>query len=309
MRIASPRSGVGGCEAGTDRSQDASHGRSRRCRPDRFRLRIAFRPDPRHARNRKHLRVDLAVIAVRGVTCGCDGPTALHRRAKQRASWLARHLAPPNGVPSRDCIRRLLMALGKEIVAQIVAGGGDCVIAVKDNQPRLGAAIREFFGEHLERDVEDLRCRCRETRDEGQGRIRERSDFLAKAPRDFAPGKEWPWIEAIGCAVRVAQHADGAESDEARYYPSTRDLSGERFGEAVRGHWSIESMRWVLDVTFREDEHRARERSLGNNLSGLRRFAVTLLKRHPDKDSLRGKRMSSMINTEYLAQVLLLQRI
>ena len=113
MRVASPRSGVRGCEAGTDRSQDASHGQTRRCRLDRFRLRIAFRPDPRHARNRKHLLIDLAVTAVCGVICGCDGPTALHRRAKQRASWLARHLAPPNGVPSRDCIRRLLMVLGK----------------------------------------------------------------------------------------------------------------------------------------------------------------------------------------------------
>ena len=48
-------------------------------------------------------------------------------------------------------------------------------------------------------------------------------------------------------------------------------------------------MHWVLDVNFREDDSRTRERTLGNNLSWLRRFAVTLLKRHPEKDSLRGK--------------------
>src|SRR5215218_2695668 len=70
--------------------------------------------DPRHTRNRKHLMVDIAVIAVCGVICGCDGPTAIHRWAKHRAPWLAGHLALPNGIPSRDCIRRLLVALKPE---------------------------------------------------------------------------------------------------------------------------------------------------------------------------------------------------
>src|SRR5215217_4718321 len=56
--------------------------------------------DPRHTRNRKHLLVDIVVIAVCGVICGCDGPTAIHRWATHRASWLAQHLAVPNGIPS-----------------------------------------------------------------------------------------------------------------------------------------------------------------------------------------------------------------
>jgi predicted transposase YbfD/YdcC len=363
--------------------------------------------DPRHARNRKHLLVDIAVIAVCGIICGCDGPTAIHRWAKHRAPWLAQHLALPHGVPSRDCIRRLLMvlkpeafqrcfrawisdaiptdaddpdrlvaidgkacrrshdrakdlgalhivsawaseqgiALGqvatdaksneitaipqllgqielagplitidamgcqKEIVKQVVTGGGDCVIAVKDNQPKLLAAIRAFFLDHLERDLEELRYRHHETRDDGHGRIDERSYLLAKVPRDFAPGKEWPWVKAIGYAVRITRHDDGTESDEVRYYLSSRYLGGQRFGEAVRGHWGIESMHWVLDVNFREDESRTRERTLGNNLSWLRRFAVTLLKRHPEKDSLRGKMMSCMLSTDFLTQVLSLQHV
>src|ERR1044071_8212147 len=70
--------------------------------------------DPRHLRNRKHLLVDIAVIAVCGILCGCDGPTAIHRWAKHRESWLAQPLALPNGIPSRDCIRRLLVALKPE---------------------------------------------------------------------------------------------------------------------------------------------------------------------------------------------------
>jgi predicted transposase YbfD/YdcC len=363
--------------------------------------------DPRHARNRKHLLVDIAVIAVCAIICGCDGPTAIHRWARHRQSWLAQFLALPNGIPSRDCIRRTLIvlkpdafqrcfqawisdtiladasspdrlvaidgktcrgsrdrakdlgalhivsawateqgiALGqvatdaksneitaipqlleqidlkgtlitidamgcqKEIVERVVKGGGDCVIAVKDNQPKLADAIQTFFLDQMESDMKCLKHRHHETREDGHGRSDDRYYYLAGVPRDFACGGDWPWVKAIGCSVRITRHGDGSETDEVRYYLSSRYLSGRRFAEAVRGHWGIEAMHWVLDVNFREDDSRTRERTLGNNLSWLRRFAVTLLKRHPDKDSLRGKMMSCMLNTDYLTQVLLLQHV
>jgi predicted transposase YbfD/YdcC len=362
--------------------------------------------DPRHPRNRKHLLVDIVVIAVCAMVCGCDGPTAIHRWAVNRRDWLGRFLALPNGIPSRDCIRRLLMALkpeafqdcfrdwitqavrsdddgpgrlialdGKtcrgshdaarglgplhivsawaseegialgqvateeksneitaipllleridltdsvitidamgcqrEIAGDIVAGGGDFVIGVKENQPKLREAIEAYFAEHLERDLEDLRYRCHETSEAAHGRIDERSYFLTRIPRDFALQGEWPWIKAIGYALRVTQHADGRETDETRFYILSRYLSGKRFSEAVRGHWGIESMHWVLDVNFREDDSRTRERTLGNNLSWLRRFAVSLLKRHPINDSLRGKMMRCMMSTEFLTEILTLQQ-
>ena len=72
------------------------------------------RSTTRDTRNRKHLPVDIAVIAVCAIICGCDGPTAIHRWAKHRQSWLAQSLALPNGIPSRDCIRRLLIVLKPE---------------------------------------------------------------------------------------------------------------------------------------------------------------------------------------------------
>ena len=67
--------------------------------------------DPRHTRNRQHLLVDVIVICVAAVICGCDGPTAIHRWAVARKDWLAEHLSLPNGIPSRDCIRRILIAI------------------------------------------------------------------------------------------------------------------------------------------------------------------------------------------------------
>ncbi len=362
--------------------------------------------DPRHTRNRKHLLVDIVVIAVCGMVCGCDGPTAIHRWAANRRGWLEQFLTLPNGIPSRDCIRRLLMALKpeafrkcfqdwiahairtgdggsdrliaidgktcrgshdaaqglgplhivsawaseegialgqvatdeksneitaipllleqieltgslitidamgcqKEIARRGVEGGGDFVISVKDNQPTLRETIEAYFAKPLERDPEDLRYRSHETSEAAHGRLDERSYFLTRVPRDFALKEEWPWIQAIGYALRVTQHADGRETDQTRFYILSRYLSGKRFSEAVRGHWSIESMHWVLDVTFREDDSRTRERALGNNLSWLRRFAVTLLKHHPVNDSLRGKMLRCLMNTEFLTEVLTLQR-
>lgn len=361
--------------------------------------------DPRHTRNRKHLFIDIVVIAVCGLVCGCDGPTAIRRWATNRTDWLKGFLALPNGIPSRDCIRNLLMvlqpeafqrcfqdwianaivieeggparlvaidgktlrrshdvahglgplhivsawaseqgialgqvateeksneitaipqllkqielkkalitidALGcqKDIARDIVAGGGDFVIAVKDNQPKLAEAIRACVLAQLDRDREGVASRECDTTDRGHGRVDERLYFLTPVPSDFAVAKEWPWIKAIGYAVRITRHPDGRETDEVRYYVLSRFLSGKRFAEAVRGHWGIESMHWVLDVVFREDESRTRERILGNNLSWLRRFAVTLLKRHPIKDSIRGKMIRCLMNTQFLDEVLTLQ--
>ena len=363
--------------------------------------------DPRHTRNRKHQLVEVIVICVAGILCGCDGPTAIHRWAKERQDWLRQHLTLANGIPSRDCLRRVLIALKpqafqncfqswiaaaippvtpdanapplrrliaidgktcrgshdagknlgalhivsawaseegialgqvateaksneitaipellrqielkdtivtidamgcqKEIVSQIVQGGGDCVIAVKKNQPKLEQAIADFFDEAIENDFEDRPYRHQESCDEGHGRSDERVYFLARVPKDFAPAKDWPEVKAIGYALRYTMQDDGEETVQIRYYISTRYLSGKRFAEAVRGHWSIESMHWVLDVTFREDAHRTRERNLANNLSWIRRFAISLLKRHPAKDSIKGKMLRCAYNTDFLHEVL-----
>jgi predicted transposase YbfD/YdcC len=186
-----------------------------------------------------------------------------------------------------------------------VEGEGDFVLAVKDNQRKLRQAIERHFTEHLAKDFEELQYRHHESEEEGHGRFDERAYFLTRVPKDFAVKAEWPWVKAIGYAVRFTQHADGRLSHEVRYYIVSRYLSGKRFGEAVRGHWGIEAMHWVLDVNFREVDSRTRVRTLGNNLSWLRRFAITRLKQHPMKESIRGKMQIAGWNPDFLAEVLM----
>ena len=155
----------------------------------------------------------------------------------------------------------------KAIAKQIVTEKRHFVIAVKDNQPKLFQTIRDFFCDHLERDLEELRYREYETEDVGHGRIDERAYLVTKIPKDFAMKKEWPWIKAIGYAVRLTIHADGRETHDVRYYILSRYLSGPRFGEAVRGHWGIECQRPnLLDRHAAEKfyaEHRTARRDAG----------------------------------------------
>ena len=90
------------------------------------------------------------------------------------------------------------------------------------------------------------------------------------------------------------------------HYISSLSRHGRRFAGYVRGHWSIENtLHWVLDMTFREDESRVRERRLADNLGWLRRLALTLLKQHPGKQSIAMKRRLSGWSIDFLMQVLM----
>ena len=92
---------------------------------------------------------------------------------------------------------------------------------------------------------------------------------------------------------------------EIRYYISSLAVGVKRFAQAVRSHWSIENTcHWSLDVTYREDESRIREKHLRENCAWLNRFTLSLLKQHPGRDSLVMKRRSCGWNEDFLLEVL-----
>jgi len=201
------------------------------------------------------------------------------------------------------------MGCQKDIAKKIVDGKGDYVLAVKENQPKLYEAVREFFSDQRldERMNTPHREHC--TSEQGHGRQEERYYVLAKLPADFVLQRQWPGLKAIGMALRVNTNKDGTTSCEERYFISSRYLSGRRFAEAVRGHWGIEnSLHWVLDVSFDEDQSRTRERHMANNLAWLRRFAISLLKRHPEKTSIIGRSRMAGWNNDFLLEVLVRAR-
>ena len=97
---------------------------------------------------------------------------------------------------------------------------------------------------------------------------------------------------------------DGKEAVEVRYYISSLALDVKRLARAVRGHWGIEnSCHWSLDMTFREDESRIRQEALRENFAWLNRFALSLLKQHPGRQSLVMKRRSCGWSDAFLMEV------
>ena len=110
-------------------------------------------------------------------------------------------------------------------------------------------------------------------------------------------------MKSIGLATSHCLR-DGKETAEVRYYISSLEVDARQFARAVRGHWSIEnSCHWSLDMTFSEDESRLRERQLRENFAWLNRFALSLLKQHPDRQSLVMKRRSCGWSDTFLMEV------
>jgi len=198
------------------------------------------------------------------------------------------------------------MGCQKEIAQKIVGAKADYVLAVKDNQPKLCEAIRDFFTDHLEDDLKQVSHRRHETHEKGHGRTDDRYYYLAKLPEDFPLADEWAGLKAIGMAVRVTEHTDGRASDDVRYYITSRYMGGKKFADAVRGHWGIEnSLHWQLDVTFQEDQCRIRKGHADANFSLLRRMALSLLKNNKTKKvGVKNKRLCAAWDDNYLLQVL-----
>jgi predicted transposase YbfD/YdcC len=98
---------------------------------------------------------------------------------------------------------------------------------------------------------------------------------------------------------------DGHETDEVRFFISSLEVNVKRFARAIRSHWGIENTcHWSLDITYREDESRIRERLLAQNMAWLYRFTLSLLKQHPKKQSLVMKRRCCGWDDNFLLEVL-----
>jgi predicted transposase YbfD/YdcC len=193
------------------------------------------------------------------------------------------------------------MGTQKAIAEQIIAGGADYVLALKGNQEALHQAVIGSVDEQLEGDLTDAREHV--TAEKGHGREETRTYLQLPAPEGLPGFTLWERLRSIGmvtsCCVR-----DGREAIETRYYVGSLGVDVKRFARAVRGHWGIENAcHWVLDMTFREDESRARERHLRENLAWLNRFVLSLLKQHPGRQSGAMKRRSCGWSDAFLMEV------
>lgn len=196
------------------------------------------------------------------------------------------------------------MGCQKAIAKKIIDGNGDYTFAVKDNHPKLSEAIADAFNEAYETGLVESGFRSKTVREKGHGRIEERSYCVASLPESMkALASAWPGLKSIGQAINSTIVGD-KESNEVRYYISSRLPRVSEFSSSVRKHWGIESMHWVLDVVFGEDASRIRTGHATENMSFTRRFVTSLLKQDTSKSSLKGKRKRAGWNTDFLETLL-----
>jgi predicted transposase YbfD/YdcC len=194
------------------------------------------------------------------------------------------------------------MGTQKAIAAEIIDGKADYVLGLKGNQETLHQAVIDHINEMLDGDMGDAREHV--TTEKGHGRDEMRTYLQLPAPADLPGFTLWKGLKSIGI---VTSHCirDGKETIEVRYYISSLAVGVKQFARAVRGHWGIENAcHWVLDMTYREDESRIREKALRENFAWLNRFTLSLLKQHPDRTSIAMKRRSCGWNENYLLEVL-----
>jgi predicted transposase YbfD/YdcC len=198
------------------------------------------------------------------------------------------------------------MGCQKESAQTIVEGGGDYILAVKDNQPTLHAEIQAAFATAATPPARASRLYT--TEDHGHGREEQRTVQVLPARGHLSSAQLAAWLGVLTIVMMtrvVWCEATGMESIEVRYFLSSLPPNARRIGAAIRGHWSIENgLHWVLDVVFREDARRLYDRTAAENVAFLNRLALSLFRGDTGKGSLKVKRKRAGWSLLYLMQLL-----
>jgi predicted transposase YbfD/YdcC len=200
------------------------------------------------------------------------------------------------------------MGCQRAIAEQIVAQGGDYVLALKGNQGTLQQEVVDTFTQVEADGWEAVTHDYAEQLDKGHGRLERRRHWVLTDHALLAwlqAAHHWPGLQAIGL-VEATRQVGTTSTSEQRYYLLSAPLAAQAFGAAVRSHWGIENqVHWVLDVVFHEDQSRIRQGVAAENFAVLRHMALNLLRHSPrDRLSLKARRLKAGWDTVYLLRVL-----
>ncbi|MGL5917686.1 MAG: ISAs1 family transposase, partial [Cetobacterium sp.] len=192
------------------------------------------------------------------------------------------------------------MGCQTDIADAILAKQADYLLAVKGNQPTLAKAVTAAF------------AACRQAPPNAElkqakishGRLESRTYHVLDASELVGDFSAWPELTSIIMAEQYRATKGKPATLEYRYYISSKELSPSEAGHAIRAHWGIEAMHWILDVSMGEDNCQIYRENGAENLAYMRHIALNALRKESTKASVPVKQKRCMMNTDYLLQVL-----
>ncbi len=196
------------------------------------------------------------------------------------------------------------MGCQRDIAKKIIDKKADYILALKGNQGTLRDDVEDFANEQKARNFKDTTISTHETVDGDHGRIETRNYTVIHDVSWLQERHDWPGLKSV-VMVESQREIDGKIMRETRFYITSLVLLASAIGPMIRAHWAIEnSLHWIMDMVFRDDECRIRTEHAPANFATLRHIAHNLIRKASGKDSLRLRRKTAAWDDAYLASLI-----
>jgi predicted transposase YbfD/YdcC len=196
------------------------------------------------------------------------------------------------------------MGCQRDIAEQIVDQKADYVLALKGNQGALREDVEVFAAEQKANGFRDTKVSRHETVDGDHGRIETRTYTAIHDVAWLQERHDWPGLRGVLMVESTREIGEKIER-ETRFYITSLVLLANQLGPVIRSHWAVEnSLHWVMDMIFRDDECRIRTDHAPANFTTLKHMAHNLIRKAPGKDSMRLKRKVAAWDDDFLASLI-----
>jgi predicted transposase YbfD/YdcC len=196
------------------------------------------------------------------------------------------------------------MGCQREIAKQIVDKKADYVLALKGNQGTLRDDVEVFAAEQKANGFKDTKVSRHQTVDGDHARIETRIYTAFHDVPWLQERHDWPGLQGVVMVESARDIGDKIES-ETRFYITSLVWLAHRLGPVIRSHWAVEnSLHWVMDMIFRDDECRIRTDHAPANFTTIKHMAHNLIRKAPGKDSMRLKRKVAAWDDDFLASLI-----
>jgi predicted transposase YbfD/YdcC len=196
------------------------------------------------------------------------------------------------------------MGCQRDIAQKILDKKADYVLALKGNQGTLREDVELFAAEQKANDFKDTKVTRHETVDGDHGRIETRTYTAFHDVAWLQERHDWPGLKGVVMVESTREIADKIER-ETRFYITSLVLLAHALGPIIRSHWAVEnSLHWVMDMVFRDDECRVRTDHAPANFTTIKHMAHNLIRKAPGKDSMRLRRKVAAWDDDFLASLI-----